>query len=142
MATWAAWSSRVATVGRHADSAAAVHWGWGVPVGLGLGWYYGDSTEEMLASGALMTPWGQRAVRYSGKQAWKGASWVARTNAVRTASTMAMRGTAAVAIPIAAGYAISYAIAGKSGASDFHDYITGGVSPQKWWDTVTLKSMR
>lgn len=48
----------------------------------------------------------------------------------------------AVAAPVAAGYAVSYGIAGKEGASDFHDYITGGVSPKEWWDTVTLKSLR
>jgi hypothetical protein len=47
-----------------------------------------------------------------------------------------------VAGPVAVGYAISYGIAGKSGASDFHQFITGQVSPKKWWDTVTLKSMR
>ena len=72
----------------------------------------------------------------------KAAAWIIRTNAVRSAGGLALRGSAAVAVPIAAGYAVSYGIAGKSGAADFHDYITGGVSPKKWWDTVTLKSMR
>ncbi len=78
----------------------------------------------------------------TGKGASKTASWIARTNAARSVGTAVTRSTIAVGIPVAAGYATSYAIGGKSGASDFHDYITGGVSPQKWWDTVTLKSMR
>lgn len=132
----------MASWGKHVGKARGVHWAWGIPVGLALGWYYGDSTEEMLIGGALMTPWGQRGVRYGGKKAWQGASWLARTNVVRAAGGFALRSTGAIAGPVAAGYAISYGIAGKSGTSDFHDYITGGVSPKQWLDAVTLKSMR
>ncbi len=69
-------------------------------------------------------------------------TWSSRTNAARTIGAAITRSRAAVTMPIVAGYAASYAIGGKSGASDFHDYITGGVSPKEWWDTVTLKSMR
>ena len=80
-------------------------------------------------------------------------SWAAsiayRSRAGFAARSIAMRGamaggaaTLAVAAPVAAGYALSYGIAGKSGASDFTDFITGGVSPSEYWDAITLKSMR
>lgn len=118
------------------------HWAWGLPVGAGLGWYYGDSEEEIILGAALTSPWGIKAAAKAGQMGGKGLLWTARTNAARSLGLGLMRITGAIAIPVVAGYAISYAIAGKSGVSDFHDYITGDVSPQKWWDTVTLKSMR
>lgn len=80
-------------------------------------------------------------------------SWVSsslwRSRAGFAARSLAYRGAMAggsaalaVAAPVAAGYAISYGIAGERGTSDFTDFLTGGVSPQKYWDAITLKSMR
>lgn len=48
----------------------------------------------------------------------------------------------AVGVPVAVGYGVSYAIAGKEGTSDFTDFLTGGVSPQEYYDAITLKSLR
>ncbi len=102
-------------------------------IGAGIGFAVTSKTGGAITRGTLFQ---------TGKVASKGASWIARTNVARTAGMGLLRGSAAVAVPVAAGYATSYAIAGKSGAGDFHDYITGGVSPKEYWDTVTLKSMR
>lgn len=110
---------------------------WAVSAGtaLTMGFIFEDSKEEIAVTWAAGTTMGSKAIR-------AGASWIAKTNAARAATSLALRSTAAVAGPVAAGYAISYGIAGKSGASDFHDFITGGVSAKQYWDAVTLKSMR
>lgn len=105
-------------------------------------------SQNQVSAAVMRSVWTEtgRAIHQGARAAWQGAraaaSWMARTNAARSIGTAVTRTTAAVAIPIVAGYAASYAIGGKSGAADFHDFITGGVSPRKYWDTVTLKSLR
>ncbi len=110
---------------------------WAVSAGtaLTMGLIFEDSKEEIAITWAAGTTIGSKAIR-------AGASWVAKTNAARAAGSMVVRGTGAVVIPVALGYATSYAIGGKSGAADFHDFITGGVSPKQWWNAVTLKKLR
>ncbi len=122
-------------------------WAYGAVGGATIGYFvFGDEPTELMLSAALGTKYGQsafkRSAEFTGKQTLRGMSWIARTNVVRTAAGGVLRGSTAIAVPIAAGYATSYAIGGKSGATDFHDYITGGVSPKEWWEAVTLKSMR
>lgn len=66
-----------------------------------------------------------------------------------TVGTAAMQASAAVAIPIAMGYGVSHAIAGKKGTADYLDYMHSynpfsdrGITPQEYWDTITLKDLR
>jgi len=83
-----------------------------------------------------------RNVSWASSSLWRSrAGFAARSLAYRGAMA---GGSAALAVaaPVAVGYAISYGIAGKQGTSDFTDFLTGGVSPQEYWDAITLKSMR
>lgn len=127
-----------------------VHWAWGlVPSTLGA-WYYGDSWSEYIVMMSMGTPWGLKAAQITGRGIARGAGsgiwWLATRETTRVAGGAALRfagaAAAAVLIPAAVGYAVSYAIDENEGVDNFTEFITGGVSPQQYFDAVTLRSMR
>ena len=125
------------------------HWGYGAVGGAVLGWKYGDDPWEILAGAALTTPWGVRALAGGTRATISGVSWMAGTRAGLAARGALVGGASfagsamlAVAIPLAAGYAASDMIAGQRGRTDYIEFVTGKVSPQDYWDAVTLSSMR
>jgi subtilisin family serine protease len=83
-----------------------------------------------------------RNVSWAASAAWRSRAGFAARNLAWRGAMAGGAAALAVAGPVAAGYAVSYAIAGKEGTSDFTDFITGGVSPKEYWDTITLKDLR
>lgn len=121
--------------------------GWLDPLPGHLGWYAaGAVAVHSEASRKLAWDTGSLAGRSLWNLGRGGIPAMSRTAIVRggtmTLGTAAMQTVAAVAIPIAMGYGVSYKIAGKKGVSDFHDFITGGVSPKEYWDAISLKPLR
>ena len=125
---------------------APVHWAWGTVGGLGVGIYYGDTLPEYAAAAALGTPWGQKALAHSGRGMAHGAWWAFTRPTTRAIGGGALRAAGSVAlaalVPVAVGYAVSYAIDENTGVENFTDFITGGVSPKQYFNAVTLSSMR
>ena len=103
--------------------------------------YLAAHPSTRAGSARLATAIGRHTV-FASRLAWGTRAGLAARAGLLHAGRFAGAAGLAVAAPVAAGYAVSYAIAGRSGAGDFHDFITGGVSPSDWWDTVTLKSLR
>ncbi len=59
-----------------------------------------------------------------------------------TYAIAATQAVAAVTVPIAMGYVVSGAISGDKGRREYLHFLSGGVSPQEYWNAITLKSMR
>ena len=107
-----------------------------------FGFGYLAAHDRTRAASARFATGIGRNVSWAASTAWRSrAGFAARSLAYRGAMA---GGSAALAVaaPIAVGYAVSHAIAGKQGTSDFTDFLTGGVSPQEYWDAITLKSLR
>lgn len=123
-----------------------VHWAWGlIPSTLGA-WYYGDTWAEYIVMTSMGTPVGLKAAQMTGRGMASGAWWLATRPTTKVIGGAALRfastAAAAVLIPVAVGYAVSYAIDENEGVDNFTEFITGGVSPQQYYDAVTLQSMR
>ncbi len=127
-----------------------VHWAWGlVPSTLGA-WYYGDSWAEYIVMTSMGTPLGLKAGQVAGRGITRGAGsgvwWLATRSSTKVLGGAALRAAgsvaAAIVVPVAVGYAVSYLIDENTGVENFTEFITGGVSPKQYFDAVTLSSMR
>lgn len=130
------------------------HWAWGVAGGAVFGRVmFGDAWYEIAAGAFLGTPAGSRTMASGTRAAYTGLVWASGTTpglALRSTAWGAVRfsglALAAVATPVAIGYAASYAIGENTGYSDatndYLDFLSGGVSPSQYFDAVTLQSMR
>ena len=109
------------------------------------GFALGNPSTRLV--GRQMASFGVRAMSnwYLGAFLGRGPGFFGTTvvrGGTMTVGSAAVQATAAVAIPVVVGYALSYAIDENEGVENFTDFITGGVSPSEYYDAVTLSSMR